>query len=71
MPSKYYLMLRSARRARLEACTALLQCVFDRSGQFPDSLAGRDPLHPQHSRFRAGKIGETAFRTIRALQYIE
>src|SRR6266481_4271063 len=51
MLSKDYLMLRSAQRAcprlelgaRLEARTASLQLVFWRVGQFPDSLAGRDP----------------------------
>jgi hypothetical protein len=42
MLSKNYLMLRSARRARLEARTVLLQRFFGRSGQFPDSLFLRE-----------------------------
>ena len=38
MLSKTHLMLRSARRARLEARTALLQLSLRRFGRFPDSL---------------------------------
>jgi hypothetical protein len=38
MPSKDYLMLRSAQRARLEARTASLQLIFWCVDQFPDSL---------------------------------
>jgi hypothetical protein len=38
MPSIFYLMLRSARRARLDARTALLQCSLTRFAQFADSL---------------------------------
>jgi hypothetical protein len=37
MPSKDYLMLRSARRARLEARTAILQLFFRGVEQFPDT----------------------------------
>jgi hypothetical protein len=43
MPSKDHLMLRSARRARLEARTALLQCSSCRVDQFPDSLESGNP----------------------------
>ena len=42
MPSKDYLMLRSAQRARLEARTASPQFFFRRLGQFPDSLLRRE-----------------------------
>src|ERR1700739_1907803 len=45
MPSITYLMLRSARRARLEARTALLQLFFFSATRFPDSLEGRDLSH--------------------------
>ena len=38
MPSKDYLMLRSAQRAHLETRTALLQRSFRQADQFPDSL---------------------------------
>jgi hypothetical protein len=41
MPSKDYLMLRSAQRARLEARTASLQLIFWCVNQFPDSLHHR------------------------------
>jgi hypothetical protein len=41
MPSKDYLMLRSAQRARLEARTASLQLIFWCVNQFPDSLLRR------------------------------
>jgi len=37
MPSKDYLMLRSAQRARHEARTASLQLIFWCVNQFPDS----------------------------------
>jgi predicted component of type VI protein secretion system len=42
MPSKDYLMLRSAQRARLEARTASLQLIFWCVSQFPDSLLRRE-----------------------------
>jgi hypothetical protein len=42
MPSKDYLMLRSAQRARLEARTASLQLIFWCVKQFPDSLLRRE-----------------------------
>jgi len=45
MPSKDYLMLRSAQRARLEARTASLQLSFWCVNQFPDSLLRRDDVH--------------------------
>ena len=38
MPSYDYLMLRSARRARLEARTALLQRSFRRASEVPSEL---------------------------------
>jgi hypothetical protein len=38
MPSNNYLMLRSARRARLEARAALLQLIFSAPVEFPDIL---------------------------------
>jgi hypothetical protein len=41
MPSKDYLMLRNAQRARLEARTASLQLTSWCVGQFPDSLLCR------------------------------
>jgi hypothetical protein len=44
MPSMTYLMLRSARRARLEARTALLQLFLFIAVRFPDILEGRDLL---------------------------
>jgi hypothetical protein len=53
MPSIIYLMLRSARRARLEARTTLLQLRCDRVEQFPDSLESRDPYF---RRPRRGKV---------------
>jgi hypothetical protein len=37
MSSRIYLMLRSARRAHLEARTAALQRSFGRTSQFPDN----------------------------------
>jgi hypothetical protein len=43
MPSTDYRMLRSARRAHLEARTALLQRSFCRVGKFADSLASGGP----------------------------
>jgi hypothetical protein len=42
MPSKDYLMLRSARRAHLEARTALMQRSFPGVDQLPDSFLRRD-----------------------------
>jgi len=54
MPSKDYLMLRSAQKARLEARNASLQLVFRFVGQFPDSLEGRCPFRPWVPAF-AGK----------------
>jgi hypothetical protein len=38
-------MLRSARRARLEARTVLLQRSIDWHGQFPDILEGRNQFY--------------------------
>ena len=38
MPSKSYLMLRSARRARLEARTGLLQLFFLSAARFSNNL---------------------------------
>jgi hypothetical protein len=50
MLSKDYLMLRSARRVRLEARTALLQRSFRRVDQLPDSLLRRDDDHAMRAR---------------------
>ena len=43
MPSMMYLMLSSARRARLEARTGLLQLSFLSAARFPDSLESGNP----------------------------
>ena len=70
MPSKDYLMLRSAQKACLEARTASLQLVFLFVGQFPDSLfRGNDGYENESARFRnwitASRRSDWFFRLLR------